>query len=75
MTNYETILHVEKESFARILITALRAHGFNPRDIADGGFPGIRTGLSNGIAISVPVDEARDAKPLAEALLTDMNAS
>ena len=75
MRDYETILHVENESFARILITALRAHGFNPRDVADGGFPGIRTGLSKGIAIAVPADEASDAKPLAEALLKDMNAS
>lgn len=73
MTDFETILHVEKESVARILITALRAHGFAPRDIADGGLPGIRTGLSDGIAIAVPQEQAADARPLAEALLADMD--
>lgn len=73
MTEYRTILHVEKGSIARIVLTALRAHGFNPRDIAEGGLPGIRTGLSEGIAIDVPEDEAADAQPLAEALLADMD--
>ncbi|WP_404401221.1 hypothetical protein [Pelagibacterium halotolerans] len=73
MTDYKTILYVEKESIARILITALRAHGFTPRDIAYGGLPGIRTGLSEGIAIDVPEDQASDARPLAEALLADMD--
>ncbi|MCD7058276.1 hypothetical protein [Pelagibacterium xiamenense] len=75
MTDYETILYVEKESVARILLTALRAHGFTPRDIPDGGLPGIRTGLSDGIAIDVPEDQASDAKPLAQALLADMDSS
>ena len=34
MTDYETILYVERESVARLLITALRAHGFTPREIS-----------------------------------------
>lgn len=75
MTDYETILYVERESVARLMVTALRAHGFSPREIADGGLPGIGTGLTGkGLAIAVPVGEARDAQPLAEALLKDMVA-
>lgn len=72
MTDYETIAHVEKETTARVLVTALRAHGFHPREITDGGLPGIRIGLAQGIAISVPAEEAAEARPLAEALLKDM---
>jgi hypothetical protein len=56
-------------------VTALRAHGFSPREIADGGLPGIGTGLTGqGLAIAVPASEAREAQPLAEALLKDMVA-
>ena len=45
----------------------------SPREILDGGLPGIGTGLTGkGLAIAVPASEARDAQPLAEALLKDM---
>ncbi|WMT88975.1 hypothetical protein [Pelagibacterium sp. H642] len=75
MTDYETIIYVERESVARLMVTALRAHGFSPREITDGGLPGIGTGLTGrGLAIAVPESEARDAQPLAEALLKDMVA-
>lgn len=73
MTDYETIVYVERESVARLMVTALRAHGFSPREILDGGLPGIGSGLTGkGLAIAVPAHEARDAQPLAEALLKDM---
>lgn len=73
MTDYETIIYVERESVARLMVTALRAHGFSPREIADGGLPGIGVGLTGkGHAIAVPAEQARDAQPLAEALLKDM---
>ncbi|RDE09613.1 hypothetical protein [Pelagibacterium lacus] len=73
MTDYETIVYVERESVARLMVAALKAHGFSPRDIADGGLPGIGSGLTDrGLAIAVPVAEATDARPLAEALLHDM---
>lgn len=73
MTDYETILYVERESVARLMVAALRAHGFSPREITDGGLPGIGSGLTGkGLAIAVPQEEARDAQPLAEALLKDM---
>lgn len=75
MTDYETIIHVRSEARARVLIAALRAHGFSPRDVADGGLPGVSAGLSGaGVPVAVPEDEARDARPLAEALLRDMEA-
>jgi hypothetical protein len=75
MTDYETIIHVRSEARARVLIAALRAHGFSPRDIATGGLPGVSLGLSGtGVPIAVPEHEARDAKPLAEALIKDMEA-
>lgn len=73
MIDYETIIHVERESIARLMVAALRAHGFNPRDVADGGLPGIQSAMTDkGLAISVPAGEANDARPLAEALLADM---
>jgi|TARA_A100001391_G_scaffold122370_3_gene83479 hypothetical protein len=75
MTDYETIVYVERESVARLMVTALQAHGFSPREITDGGLPGIGAGLTGrGLAIAVPTHEARDAQPLAEALLKDMLA-
>ncbi len=75
MTDYETIVYVERESTARLMVTALQAHGFTPKEIADGGLPGIGQGLTgNGVAIAVPADQARDAQPLAEALLKDMTS-
>lgn len=75
MTDYQTIIYVERESVARLMVTALRAHGFSPREIADGGLPGIGSGLTGqGLAIAVPEAEAREAQPLAEALLRDMTS-
>lgn len=75
MTDYETIIHVRNEARAQVLIAALRAHGFSPRDIATGGLPGVSAGLSGtGVPIAVPLTQAGDAKPLAEALLRDMEA-
>lgn len=74
MSDYKTIAHVKTESAATVLIAALRAHGFHPRDIADGGFPGVRAAVAgSGIGIDVPGDEAADAQPLAEALIADMS--
>lgn len=72
MTEFETIVKVKSEQRARVLIAALRAHGFTPKEVGDGGLPGIFSGV--GIPIEVPADQARDARPLAEALLADMEA-
>ena len=60
---------------ARVLIAALRAHGFHPMERGDSGLPGLRTIFSpGGTPIEVPEDEARDARALAEALLRDMRS-
>lgn len=70
---FETITHVEDPARARVLIAALRAHGFNPLENGDGlpGLPGVVG--PRGIPIRVPEDEARDARILAEDLLREMD--
>jgi len=67
---FETILHVRDVSTARVLVAALKAHGFHPLEGGDGGLPGV-TG-PKGTAISVPEEEARDAAILAGDLLREM---
>ena len=70
----ETILHVDDPAIARVLIAALRAHGFHPFEASDGlpGLPGV-IGL-RGIPITVPDAEAADARLLGGALLAEMQA-
>lgn len=71
---FETIAELENASEARVLVMALKAHGFHPLgDGEDGlpGMPGIRS-LSGKIAVSVPETEAADARLLANSLLLDM---
>ena len=68
MSDYETILYVERESVARLMVTALQAHGFSPREITDGGLPGIGAGLTGkGLAIAVPrtIGQSRPTSPMA----------
>jgi hypothetical protein len=71
---FETIVHVEDPAIARVLIAALRAHGFHPLENSDGlpGLPGVIG--PRGIPISVRDDEAGDAKILAEVLIREMTA-
>lgn len=74
---FETIVELDNASEARVLVMALKAHGFHPLgDGEDGlpGLPGIR-GLKGKIAIQVPEAEANDARLLANALLADMRKS
>lgn len=73
MANFETVLSHKDASIIRVIATALKAHGFNPReDGLDGlpGMPGVQFG--DGFAIQVPGDEAADARLLAEDLLKEM---
>lgn len=70
----KTILKVEDAGKARILITALKGHGFHPIEGTDIGISGMG-GMAgpSGIAIQVPEDEAEDAKLLGEAILADIS--
>ena len=70
-----TIAEVEDTSLAIALNAALRAYGFHPGEGTERGLPGLPGVIGpKGIAISVPGDEAEDAKLLAEALLKEMLA-
>lgn len=76
MTRFETITEIEDLSEARVLIIALRAHGFHPLEPREGGLPGmVNLTRDAGTAIEVPEDEAEDAKLLAEALLAEMRSA
>jgi hypothetical protein len=74
--SYQTIAHVKSPSAARVLVVALRAHGFNPLEQGEGGLPGVPNLFGQeGIPVQVPEDEVRDATLLATELLKDMAAS
>jgi len=71
---FETIAHVQDPSMARVLITALKAHGFHPLESGEDGLPGLPGVVGpRGIPILVPEEEMRDAKVLAEDLLREMD--
>lgn len=73
--SYQTIAQVKDLSAARVLIVALRAHGFHPLEQGEGGLPGVPNLFgAEGVAVQVPEDEARDATLLADDLLKDMAA-
>ncbi|AKR57511.1 hypothetical protein GCM10011321_36070 [Youhaiella tibetensis] len=71
---FETIAEVQDPSMARVLVTALKAHGFHPLESGEDGLPGLPGVVGpRGIPILVPEEEARDAKILAEDLLREMD--
>jgi hypothetical protein len=70
---FETIAQVVDPSAARVLVLALKAHGFHPFEGGDSGLPGLPPVFGpEGVAIQVPEEEAEDARILAETLLKDM---
>jgi hypothetical protein len=72
---FETIAEVNDPSAARVLITALKAHGFHPLEGGESGLPGLPGVYApRGIAIEVPEEEASDARVLADDLLREMQA-
>lgn len=72
---FETVATVEDPAIARVLIAALKAHGFHPREGAEHGLPGLAGVYGpKGIAIELPEEEAADGRLLAEALVKDMLA-
>lgn len=70
---FMTIAQVRDAGVARIIIVALRAHGFHPLELRDGGLPGVPNLFGQeGVGIDVPDSEAADATVLVEQLLKDM---
>ena len=71
--SYQIIAQVKDLSAARVLVVALRAHGFHPLEFGEGALPGVRNPFGEGgTPIEVPETEAADATVLAQALLKDM---
>ena len=74
MANFETILTHRDSGILRILIVALKAHGFHPLEEGPEGIPGYPGVMPpKGMGIQVPVHEAADATLLAQTLLEEMS--
>ena len=74
--NFMTIAQVRDDSVARVILVALRAHGFHPMEQGDGGLPGVPNLFGpEGVGINVPESESSDATVLVEQLLKDMGQS
>lgn len=73
---FVTVAQVKDLAVARILLVALRAHGFHPLDPSDGGLPGVPNLFGpDGVPVDVPEDEAEDAQILVADLLREMEGS
>jgi hypothetical protein len=73
---FETIAEIADPAAARVLILALKAHGFHPLEGGDSGLPGLPGVFGpKGVAIEVPEAEAEDARLLAQTLIKDMRQS
>lgn len=73
---FAPIIQVKSQSVARVLIVALRAHGFHPLEPREGGLPGVPNLFGpEGFVVEVPEEEVGDATALAEDLLRDMEGS
>lgn len=71
----ETIAYLDDPSIARVLAAALSAHGFHPVEGGNDGLPGMPGVMGlRGIPLSVPEEEAADARLLADALIAEMRA-
>jgi hypothetical protein len=70
---FAPIAQVRDHSTARVLLVALRAHGFHPMDLREGGLPGVPNLFgAAGFTIEVPEDEVSDATLLVGDLLRTM---
>lgn len=75
MADFVVLANVDSESKAMVLISALRAHGFDALDIPEGGLPGINaTYNTDGYPIVVLSAQAEDAKILFDDLMNNMSA-
>lgn len=71
MANFESIFTHPNLSLVRVIATALRAHGFDVRDVDLISFPGV--GAKEGFSVYVLGEQAADAKLLADDLFKDMD--
>lgn len=70
---FAPVAQVRDHSIARVVLVALRAHGFHPLDMREGGLPGVPNLFgADGFTIEVPEDEVADATVLVADLLKDM---
>jgi hypothetical protein len=71
---FTTIINVKDISVARVLIVALKAHGFNPLEGEEAGLPAMPgvISLKGEIPIKLPQHEAEDAAILAKDLVKQM---
>lgn len=70
---FETVATLDDPAVARVLIAALQAHGFHPREGAQHGLPGLNGVYGpKGIPIELPEEEAADGKLLADVLVKEM---
>lgn len=70
---FAPVAQVRDTSVARVLLVALRAHGFHPLDLREGGLPGVPNLFGpDGFTVEVPEDEVADATVLVADLLKDM---
>jgi len=73
--SYQIIADVDNPTTARVLMAALRAHGFHPLEPGEGGLPGVGNVFGKGgVPVQVPEEEANDATILAAELLKEMMA-
>lgn len=73
--SFQIIAQVENPAIARVLVVALRAHGFHPLEPGEGGLPGVPNLFGRqGIPVQVPEAEVADATVLADELLREMNS-
>jgi len=71
---FTLVAEIADPSMARVIVTALKAHGFHPLEGGEGGLPGLPGVFGpRGFALKVPDEEAADAKLLADALLAEMS--
>lgn len=71
---FVSVIDVDDISVARVLVAALKAHGFHPLEGGEGelsGLPGIPS-VRGTFSIRLPKQEAADGKILAEALAAEM---
>ncbi|NMA99566.1 MAG: hypothetical protein GX970_15920 [Phyllobacteriaceae bacterium] len=72
---FAPVAQVKDQSTARVLLVALRAHGFHPLDLREGGLPGVPNLFgADGFTIEVPEEELSDATVLVGDLLRDMES-